>query len=108
MAWWDNLATMLTGMLTNPASAQAGQDILNALSNQSKTNAQVNNLLMQVQANPAEAGVIAATIAAMPNIPAAVMALVNQLPVVAGDKVQLALLIAQIQAALPHSNLFGN
>lgn len=108
MAWWDNLSQIITTGLANPATAESATNILNTISGQSKTNAQINNLLMQVEANPVSAPQVAALIVSMPNVPANVAALVNQLPIVAADRVQLALLIAQIQAALPHSTLFGN
>lgn len=105
MAWWDNIGSLLTQTIAaNPA---LGTEMLNTISGQSKQNAQINNLLMQVVANPASAANVAAIIISMPNIPPQVVGLVNALPTVANDHVQLTLLIAQIQAQLPHSSLFG-
>jgi len=107
MAWWDNLGQVISTALSNPATAQLGSDMLSALGNQSKQNAQINNLLVQVLTNPDSAGMVAAQITAMPGVPAQVSGMVNALPTVAKDHMQLTLLVAQIQAALPHSSMFG-
>lgn len=107
MSFFSNIGSTLTTLLSNPATLQQGQSLLAGLQNSSTMNAQVNNLLMQLSSNPAEAPQIAAAIAAIPGVPSQVMGYVNALPAVANDKVQLAVMIAQIQAALPHSSLFG-
>lgn len=107
MSTLTNIGSIITGLLSNPATVAQGTSMLNSLSSQATVNAQISNLLVQLQQNPTEAGTIAATIASMPNVPANISGMVDELPAVAGDKVQLAVMIAQIQAALPHSSLFG-
>lgn len=107
MSTLTDIGTVITNLLSNPTTVAQGTTLLNSLGNQSKTNAQINNLLVQLQENPSEAGTIAATIASMPSVPANIAGMVNALPAVSGDKVQLAIMVAQIQAALPHSSLFG-
>lgn len=107
MSFFTSLGTTLTNLLSNPATVTQGTNLLTSLTNSSQMNTEISNLLMQLQANPAVAAQIAAQIAAIPGVPAQIMGYVNALPQVANDKVQLAVLTAQIQAALPHSTLFG-
>lgn len=104
MTWYQNLGNMITTLAANPATAAQAGTLLSNLTTNNRTNATIVALLQQVTANPSEAGAIAAQITALPNVPPAVMGLVSALPAAASDKVQLAVLEAQIQAALPTSS----
>jgi hypothetical protein len=104
-----NILTELSGLSSLlSGSASTAVPILNAiglhLQGNSNTNTSLSNLLMQMHDNPAAAPTYAALIAALPNVPEAVLVEINGAVAVATDKVAFAQALTRAQAALAASN----
>ncbi len=103
MSWYDSLGEVISKL--DPASA--GQ-LIDHITSSNEVVAQVNALLLQVQRDPTSASGVATQIIGMRGVPAVVRDLAGNLPQAAKDPsgVTMAMLVAQIQSALPRSRWF--
>jgi hypothetical protein len=102
-------ATTLAAALQ--ALVSAGPSVLGPLATHLNGSSQMTQsasaLLVQAQLNPSMAASIAAQIAAIPGVPAGVLAYVNELGTLASDKIAYSAAIAQAQAALTAATSTG-
>jgi hypothetical protein len=99
----------LSSILSTLSSANS--NVLNALgghlTSSSSMAASVNALLQQALVNPPQAATIAAQIAAVPGVPAGVLAYVNELAMLSRDHTAYVEAITQAQAALASATSSG-
>lgn len=101
MAWYDTIGTVISKLDSDSAGA-----LVDHMWNSNAMVAKVNNLLMQVAQNPESAQHVSTAIMTMDGVPPVVAQMAGNLPLVAKDRVQLAMLTAQMQSALPRSRWF--
>lgn len=103
MAWYDTLGEVISKL---PAES-AGQ-LIDHVVGSNEMVSQVNSLLLQVQRDPSSASQVSTAIIGMKGIPSVVRDLAGNLPMAAKDPtgLQLAMMVAQIQSALPRSRWF--
>ena len=104
MTTLSNIGSVLSGLLSNSATAGTGITILQSIGTHMQGNAATNSslasLLEQMQANPANAATYAALIAALPNVPGAVLTEINGAVALASDHTAYVEAIIRAKAAL--------